>query len=277
MGKIDQKSCFIEVETGVHLHVIEAGNGRPVMLLHGWPLSNEVFKHQYKALSEQNYPAIGVSLRGFGKSSKADSEYSYEMHVNDIHNLINILDIDNVVLLGFSFGSSVAASYIAKYQPSRVTGLALLAVNVPLAVKLPDHAFGFELNDLNTIIAALPDNRKSLTDIYGPLSKLTENDLSLNEANWINGVMAEASSDALIKSIIALKNLDLRHELSKIQIPTGIFHAKDDLTIPMEIALEAHEQISNSKLYMYETGGHYLLLTRKDQFNRDLIHFIQHA
>jgi len=268
------KSYYIEVETGVRLHVTEAGQGQPVILIHGWPLSNEVFKYQYEALSKQNFRAIGVSLRGFGKSDKLSSVYSYAMHANDLHNLIKILDINDAVLLGFSFGSSVAAHYVANYKPSRITKLALLAVNVPLATKLADHPFGFEIDDLNYIINELPENRKTLTNIYGPLSKLTEDILPYEDGEWLNKMMSEASDEAVIKSIIALKDLDLRPELPQIQIPTAIFHAKDDLTIPVEIALEAQEQISGSKLYLYNTGGHYLLLTEKEQFNRDLIEFI---
>ena len=70
---------YIEVEKGVKLHVTDLGEGRPIVLIHGWPLSDEMYEYQYQHLSRKGFRVIGITLRGFGKSDKPYGKYNFDV------------------------------------------------------------------------------------------------------------------------------------------------------------------------------------------------------
>src|SRR5882757_2285496 len=109
---------YIEVAPDVKLHVIDVGKGRPVVLLHGWPENDAIFKYQYQFLAENGYRAIGITLRGFGKSDKPAGNYDFDIFSKDIQVVLDTLDLENIVLVGFSMGGLVAAHYIVHYAPA---------------------------------------------------------------------------------------------------------------------------------------------------------------
>ncbi len=104
---------YIEVEPNVRLHITDAGEGRPVVLIHGWPLSDEMYEYQYNDLINNNFRAIGITLRGFGKSDKPYGKYNYNVYAQDINRVLNKLDIKDAVLGGFSMGGPIAIRYIS--------------------------------------------------------------------------------------------------------------------------------------------------------------------
>ena len=89
---------YIEVEPNVRLHISDAGEGRPIILIHGWPLSDEMYEYQYNDLINAGFRAIGITLRGFGKSDKPYGAYNYDVHVSDIKKVLDILDIKNCAI-----------------------------------------------------------------------------------------------------------------------------------------------------------------------------------
>ena len=84
---------FIKVEPKVYLHVTDAGEGRPIVLIHGWPLSDEMYEYQYNDLINKKFRVIGITLRGFGQSSKPYGLYDYDVHSRDIKKVLDHLDI----------------------------------------------------------------------------------------------------------------------------------------------------------------------------------------
>ncbi|MGB4415384.1 MAG: alpha/beta hydrolase, partial [Paludibacter sp.] len=82
------RSEYIEVERYVHLHVTDAGEGRPIVLIPGWPLSDEMYEYQYTELMNKHFRVIGITLRGFGKSSKPYGPYNYDVHARDIKSVL---------------------------------------------------------------------------------------------------------------------------------------------------------------------------------------------
>ncbi|MCC5929957.1 MAG: alpha/beta hydrolase, partial [Cyclobacteriaceae bacterium] len=99
---------YIEVEPNVRLHVADVGEGRAIVLIHGWPLSDEMYEYQYNDLKNNNFRAIGITLRGFGKSDKPYGKYDYNVHVADIRKVLKHLKIKDAVLGGFSMGGAIA-------------------------------------------------------------------------------------------------------------------------------------------------------------------------
>ena len=104
---------YIEVEPNVRLHVTDAGEGRPIVLIPGWPLSDEMYEYQYNDLINKNFRVIGITLRGFGKSDKPYGEYNYDVHALDIKKVLSKLDIKDAVLGGFSMGGAIAIRFVS--------------------------------------------------------------------------------------------------------------------------------------------------------------------
>jgi non-heme chloroperoxidase len=111
---------YIEVEPNVRLHITDAGEGRPIVLIHGWPLSDEMYEYQYNDLINKNFRVIGITLRGFGKSDKPYGDYNYDVHASDIKKILSKLDIKDAVLGGFSMGGAIAIRYVSAYKGAHV-------------------------------------------------------------------------------------------------------------------------------------------------------------
>ena len=92
---------YIEVETNVKLHISDGGEGRPIVLIHGWPLSDEMFEYQYNDLIKNKFRVIGITLRGFGKSDKPFGKYNYDVHALDIKRVLYKLVLNDGVLVLF--------------------------------------------------------------------------------------------------------------------------------------------------------------------------------
>lgn len=89
---------YIEVSEGARLHITDKGTGQPVVLLPGLPMSDEIFKFTYDALVDNGFRAIGITLRGFGKSDAASS-YDIKLHAKDLDMVLMALDLNNVFWL----------------------------------------------------------------------------------------------------------------------------------------------------------------------------------
>src|SRR5665811_148778 len=123
---------YIEVEPNVRLHITDAGEGRPIVLIHGWPLSDEMYEYQYNELINKNFRVIGITLRGFGKSDKPYRAYDYDVHASDIKQILDELIIENAVLVGFSMGGAIAIRFVSTYNSAHVSKLALISAAAPI-------------------------------------------------------------------------------------------------------------------------------------------------
>ena len=118
---------YIEVEPNVRLHVTDAGEGQVIVLIPGWPLSDEMYEYQYTDLINAGFRVIGITLRGFGKSDKPYGGYNYDVHALDIKRVLDQLEINDATLCGFSMGGAIAVMYVSLYGTMRVTKLVLAA------------------------------------------------------------------------------------------------------------------------------------------------------
>jgi len=129
---------YIEVEPNVRLHVTDAGEGRPIVLIPGWPLSDEMYEYQYNDLINNNFRVIGITLRGFGKSDKPYGKYDYDVHVADIRKILTQLKIEDAVLGGFSMGGAIAIRFASADDGAHISKLALFGAAAPIWTKRVD-------------------------------------------------------------------------------------------------------------------------------------------
>ncbi|HZH96511.1 MAG TPA: alpha/beta fold hydrolase, partial [Flavisolibacter sp.] len=97
---------YIEVEPNVKLHVTDLGEGKPVVFIHGWPLSDAMYEYQYAALVDKGYRVIGITLRGFGLSDKPGGAYNYDVFADDIKVVLEKLKVEGATIGGFSMGGA---------------------------------------------------------------------------------------------------------------------------------------------------------------------------
>jgi non-heme chloroperoxidase len=272
-GHKQEREEYIEVEPNVWLHVTDAGKGRPVVLIHGWPLSDEMYEYQYNDLINEKFRVIGITLRGFGKSDKPYSEYDYNIHAADIKKILTKLEINDAVLGGFSMGGAIAIRFAAIDGGGRVAKLALFGAAAPVWTQRRDFPYNLPTSAVDDLIELNNRDRPKLLSNFAKIFSAAE--ISLNEgiSGWLNGICLSASSYATAQCLIALRDTDLRNDLPEIKIPTLIMHGRKDKICSFGLAEQMNAGIQNSHIIAFENSGHSLFLEETRKFNEELIRF----
>jgi non-heme chloroperoxidase len=264
---------YIKVEPRVHLHVTDAGEGRPVVLIHGWPLSDAMYEYQYYDLINNKFRVIGITLRGFGQSSKPYGAYNYDIHASDIKKVLSKLDIKDAVLGGFSMGGSIAIRYISVYKGAHVSKLALFGAAAPVWTQREDFPYNLPKSTVDELISLNYKDRPKLLSDFTKIFSSAETSLNEGISNWLIGICLSASSHATAQCLIALRDTDLRKDLARIKIPTVIMHGKNDKICSFDLAEQMNAGISKSHIVAFENSGHSLFLEETHKFNAELIKF----
>ncbi|MDD4972129.1 MAG: alpha/beta hydrolase [Paludibacter sp.] len=280
MEKIAERKVFgvvraeyIEVERYVHLHVTDGGEGRPIVLIPGWPLSDEMYEYQYNDLMNKDYRVIGITLRGFGRSDKPFGAYNYDVHARDIKSVLDKLDIKDAVLGGFSMGGAIAIHYVATYDAAHVSKLVLAGAAAPLWTQRKDFPYNLTQNAVDDLIALNFTDRPKLLSEFAKIFSANENSLNEGIGKWLKGIGLVATAHATAQCLYALRDTDLREDLKKIHIPTLIMHGRKDKICSYDLAEQLQAGIQDSRLIAFENSGHSLFLEETKKFNSELIKF----
>jgi len=266
---------YIEVEPNVRLHITDAGEGKPIVLIPGWPLSDEMYEYQYNDLINKNFRVIGITLRGFGKSDKPYGAYNYDVHASDIKKVLSKLDIKDAVLVGFSMGGAIAIRFASADNGAHVSKLVLCGAAAPIWTQRNDFPYNLPKKAVDDLIALNYQDRPKLLSNFAKIFSATETSLNEGIGSWLNGINLSASSYAMAQCLIALRDTDLRSDLVKITIPTLIMHGKKDKICSFDLAEQMKAGISNSHIVAFENSGHSLFLEETHKFNAELIKFAE--
>ena len=264
---------YIEVEPNVRLHLTDAGEGKPIVLIHGWPLSDEMYEYQYNEIINNNFRAIGITLRGFGKSDKPYGQYNYDIHVSDIKKVLNKLDIKDAVLVGFSMGGAIAISLVSADNGNHISRLVLAGAAAPIWTQRKDFPYNLPQSAVDDLIELNNQDRPKLLSNFAKIFSATETSLNEGIGSWLNGICLSASSYATAQCLIALRDTDLRNDLAKIKIPTLILHGKKDKICSFDLAEQMKAGIINSHIIEFENSGHSTFLEETTKFNSELVKF----
>jgi pimeloyl-ACP methyl ester carboxylesterase len=264
---------YIEVEPNVRLHITDAGEGRTIVLIHGWPLSDEMYEYQYQELINNNFRVIGITLRGFGKSDKPYGKYDYGIHASDIKNVLEQLIIKDAVLVGFSMGGAIAISFVSTYDGAHVSKLVLCGAAAPIWTQRKDFKYNLPQSAVDDLIKLNYKDRPKLLSDFAKIFSASETALNEGIGSWLNGICLSASSYATAQCLIALRDTDLRSDLIKIKIPTVIMHGTKDKICSFELAEQMKAGISKSRIIAFEDSGHSMFLEETQKFNEELIKF----
>ncbi|MFD2598771.1 alpha/beta fold hydrolase [Sphingobacterium corticis] len=259
------------------IHYSDQGSGKPVVLIHGWPLSHTSWENQIPALVDAGYRVVAYDRRGFGDSTTGDS-YDYDTLASDLDALLSELDLHDVTLVGFSMGGGEVIRYVTNHGTDRVSKLALVASIVPLVKQKSDNPDGVPQEDLDEILEAVKSDRIAfLKDFHKQFYNADKNPDAVSEAQLSTDLAVSSAADATatVEAAKAWMDTDFRAESEAITLPTLIVHGKADQTVPITTSAEqAAKLISNSELKVYEDAPHGLNVTHAEKLNSDLIAFL---
>lgn len=270
--------AFIEANDGTTLHVKDMGSGRPVLLIHGWPLTGDMFEYQTLALLEAGFRVITYDRRGFGQSGHPATGYDYDTFADDLASVIDGLDLDQVSLVGFSMGGGEIARYLSRHGSAKVAKAALVASVAPYLLKDESNPDGVDISVFEDMKADIRKDRFAFLQSFAKTFYgvgLVTSPVSQGVLDWsfILGVMA--SPKATIDCVDAFGKTDFRPDLAAFTIPTLIIHGTADKTVPIETSGRAAAKgIPGAKFIEYDGEPHGLFATVPDRLNQDLIGFL---
>ena len=262
----------------INLYYEDPGAGKPVVLIHGWPLSGQSWEKQTTALLAARHRVITYDRRGFGQSDKPAFGYDYDTLAADLHQLITKLDLRDVTLAGFSMGGGEVARYLGKYGSERVKKAVFIAAIPPFLLKTPDNRLGVDAEVFEGIKQAITADRLGflagfLVNFYNVdvLGGKLISDQAVH-ASWT--IAAGASPKGTLDCVSAWLT-DFRQDLVTINVPTLVVHGDADRIVPLAAsAKRTHESIKGSRLVVLEGAPHGLNWTHADQLNRALLEFL---
>lgn len=263
----------------VDLYYEVQGSGKPVVLIHGWPLSGRSWEAQIPALVEAGYQVITYDRRGFGKSSQPWEGYDYDTLAQDLKLLMESLDLEDATIVGFSMGGGEVARYLGKYGSDRVSKAVLAAAVPPYLFKADDNPDGgLEESDIQGFLDDVREDRIAfLNDFTKNFFTPTDGKLLVSKPMRLynRDIAAFASPKATYDCVKTFGYTDFREDLKAFDVPTLVIHGDSDQVVPLEASgLRSHDMIADSQLHIVQGGPHGINVTHKDEFNDVLIHFL---
>ena len=257
----------------------DVGNGKPVVLIHGWPLSHRMWEAQINGLVEAGYRCVAYDRRGFGRSGQPNAGYDYNTFASDLNDLMNHLDLSDVALAGFSMGGGEVARYIGRYGTDRVSKAMLLGAVTPYLLKTPDNPGGVDKSVFDGLIDGVKKNRTAFLANFFPNfynydgNSKDENPDLIPFSKWIAW---KASPIGTRECVTAFATTDFRDDLKKFTMPTMVVHGDSDRIVPFEVSGKlAHEAIAGSRLEVIKGAPHGFAATHAEQLTELMLDFLR--
>jgi pimeloyl-ACP methyl ester carboxylesterase len=267
-----ENSCNIDI------YYEDYGSGKPVVLIHGWPLSSSSWEKQIPALIEAGYRVIAYDRRGFGHSSKPAFGYNYDTLAEDLNKIMIKLNLRDATLVGFSMGGGEVARYLSKYGSERVSEAVFMSAIPPFLLKTSDNPEGVDGSVFDGMKKAIKADRPAFlseffSNFYNVDSlKGTKISDEVVRLSWNIG--ASASPKGTLDCVSAWL-VDFREDLKRINIPVLIMHGDADRILPIaSTGKRTPEFVKRSRLVVIEGAPHGMNWTHAAEINRELLTFL---
>lgn len=270
----------VGVENGspIELYYEDHGDGKPVVLSHGWPLSGRSWENQIGALIDNGRRVITYDRRGFGNSSQPWTGYDYDTFAGDLDTLLNQLDLREATLVGFSMGGGEIVRYLSLFGAGRAEKAVLAAAVPPYLYKNDDNPDGgLDDNTIAQFQNGVREDRIAFlkeftTNFFAADGKLL---VSEDQRAYAQTIAEFASPKGTLDCINAFARTDFRADLAKITLPSLVIHGDSDAIVPLEVSgKRSAEALANSKLVVVKGGPHAINATHADEFNQALFEFL---
>ncbi|MEP9360594.1 alpha/beta hydrolase [Sphingomonas sp. KR3-1] len=268
----------IKTRDGTELYFKDWGSGRPVVLIHGWPLSADSWDPVALKLAEAGYRAIAYDRRGFGRSDQPWNGYDYDSLADDLADVLQETGATaDATLVGFSMGGGEVARYMSRHGGKGVRSAALVSSVVPYMPQGDDNPDGVPVEQLDAIAKSIGEDRAKFfggffKQFYGvgliasPVSEEVRN------ASW--NVAMTASLKATLACAQSFGFTDFRPDLAAFTVPTLVIHGSGDTIVPHQIGKRAAAGISNAQYVEYDGEPHGLFASATDRLVKDLLTFL---
>jgi pimeloyl-ACP methyl ester carboxylesterase len=267
-----------ENSADIRLYYEDHGSGRPVVLIHGWPLSGRSWEKQVPALLGGGYRVVTYDRRGFGESSRPTVGYEYDTLAADLHALLTQLDLRDATIVGFSMGGGEVARYVGTHGRDRVARAAFVAAIPPFLLKTADNPEGVDAPVFDGIKKGLAADRPAFlagffknfynADVLGGKRVSDE----LLRLSWN---IASGASPVGTLACVSAWLTDFRKDLAKFDMPTLVVHGGTDRIVPLEVSgRRTNAAVKNSRLVVLEDAPHGLNWTHAEELNRALLDFL---
>jgi non-heme chloroperoxidase len=267
-----------ENSDNIDLYYEDHGSGKPVVLIHGYPLSGASWEKQVAVLLAAGHRVITYDRRGFGKSSQPTTGYNYDTFAEDLHKVVTHLELHDLALVGFSMGGGEVARYLGKYGSKGVTKAVFISSVPPFLLKTPENPDGVDGSVFEGIQKAVSADRYAFfTDFF---KNFYNTDLLLGkrvseqsvQASW--NIAAGASATASL-ACVPTWHEDFRKDLAQIEVPTLVIHGDADRILPIAASGRRTAQlIKGGRLVVVKDGPHCITWTHADEVNRELLEFL---
>ncbi|MDE8670126.1 alpha/beta hydrolase [Pseudarthrobacter sp. H3Y2-7] len=269
-----------ENSTDIEVYYEDHGTGQPVVLIHGYPLDGASWEKQTAALLAAGFRVITYDRRGFGKSSKPADGFDYDTFAADLDALLTTLDLNEVVLAGFSMGTGEVARYISTYGSSRVAKAVFLGSLEPFVLKTGDNPDGVPQDVFDGLTEAVTADpyaflREFFKNFYNTDTFLGTPRLSQEavDASW--NVAAAAGATALVAAQPTWLT-DFRADIPKIDVPVLIVHGTADRILPIDVTGRRFTKALPDAEYLEIDGApHGMLWTHSAEVNEALLAFLK--
>ncbi len=270
---------YITTRDGTKLYTKDWGAGRPVILLHGWPLSADSWDDQAMPLAEAGFRTIAYDRRGFGRSDQPWDGYDYDTLSDDLADVIQETGAADAALVGFSMAGGEVARYLSRHGGKGVSQAALISSVVPYMLQTDDNPDGVPAPMFAQMTAGMKADRAQFFASFfksfygvGVIKHPVSNELMENSCD----VAMTASLKATLACAAAFATTDFRPDLAAFTVPTLIVHGTADQTVPIDATgRAAAKAIPHAKLLEYDGAPHGLFATEKDRLTADLLAFLK--
>ena len=266
-----------ENSTNIELYYEDHGSGKPVVLIHGYPLSGASWEKQIPVLLDGGYRVITYDRRGFGKSSQPTEGYNYDTFANDLRELITQLKLEDFALVGFSMGGGEIARYMGTYGSNGVSKAVIIGGVPPFLLKTDDNPEGVDASVFEGIKKAVAADRYAFfTEFFKNFynsDPLLGNRVSKDamHASW--NLAASASATASLACVSTWIE-DFRKDVARIDVPTLVIHGDEDRIVPLAASGERTAKlIKGARLAVVKGGPHAITWTHADEVNAELLSF----
>ncbi len=269
---------FLKTRDGADLYYKSWGDGPPVILIHGWPLTADTWDDTGLILADNGFRVIAYDRRGFGRSEQTWSGYDYDSLADDLADVITELKANNAGLVGFSMGGGEVARYMSRYQGKSVSAAVLVSSVVPYMLQTQDNPDGVPEKTFQEMTTAMLKDRATFfaeffNDFYSV--GLVSKGVSKEVLEWSRSQAMKASLKATLDCAQSFAFTDFRGDLEAFKVPTLIIHGTDDRTVPIDATGRAAAAgIPGAHLIEYSNAPHGLFATHKHTLNDDLLAFL---
>jgi pimeloyl-ACP methyl ester carboxylesterase len=261
---------FQELPEGSRLYYETRGQGRPLVLVHGWSASQVLWNHQVEQL-QRVCRTVAYDLRGHGRSNGCGGPFTMAAYSRDLAALLEALDLEDVVLVGWSMGVVVALDFFRTQERGRVSKLVLLSGS-PRLTRAADWPHGFDMATMEGLGQAMAADRAATT--RGFLGSLLRRGHEPALLDLVTRVALEVPFGAAVESFESEFAADLRDVLADLQVPTLVLHGDEDHPLCVGASEFMLAQLRRGEGLRLPRCGHYGPLEAPAALNAALARFV---